>query len=73
MQTRHLCFFIHFYLLFMHIALGLSVHPAVSPSMCPFKIYIWIPHKKLINTYFLSLDYLLLWSYALLKAPIDIL
>ena len=58
-----------------HIALGLSVCPSVRPYVRPFKIYqdtvlkihIWIPHLKIIDTYFLSLDYLPLWSYVPLK------
>ena len=44
-------------------------------SSCPFKIYkdtvlkfhIWIPHQKIIDTYFLCLDYLPLWSNVPLK------
>ena len=55
----------------VHIALGLSM----LPSVLPFKIYkdtvlkfhIWIPHQKVIDTYFLCLDYLPLWSYAPFK------
>ena len=46
-----------------HIALGLSVRPYVRPFKvyldAVLKFYIWIPHKKIIDTYFifLSLDY----------------
>ena len=49
-----------------HIAFGSSMRPSIRLSMHPFKIYkdtvlkfhIWIPHQKMIDTYFFeSLDY----------------
>ena len=53
-----------------HIALGLSV----GPSVCPFiflvgvlKSHILIPHQKIADPYFFSLNYLLLWSNAPFK------
>ena len=47
----------------------LSVRPCVRASVqnllsYSFEFQIWIPHQKIIDTYFLSLDYLSFWSYA---------
>ena len=53
----------------------LSACPSVRPSMLPLqnfldtvlKFHIWFPHLKIIDMYFLSLDYPPLWSYAPFK------
>ena len=47
-----------------HIALGLSVRVCTRPSVRllqnslrqVLKFHIWIPHQKIIYTYFLSMD-----------------
>ena len=49
-----------------------SVHPSVRATAqnlfrYSFKFHIWIPHRKIIDTYFFSLDNLSLSSYARFK------
>ena len=50
-----------------HIAFGLSVRPLQNLLRYSFEISYMDSSSKIIDTYFLSLDYLPFWSYAPFK------